>query len=360
MASITFKNVSKKYPNGFHAVTDFNLEIKDREIVVFLGPSGCGKTSMLRMLAGLEEVTGGEVYIGNTLVNEVKPKDRDIGMVFQNYALFPHMTVYENIAFGLRPKQLSAAEIRKSVEEVAEAVGVANLLERKPNGLSGGQRQRVALCRALVCRHKVVLLDEPLSNLDAALRVSMRTELLRLHQKFETTFVFVTHDQYEAMAIADKIVLMKDGAIQQVGTAEELYSNPCNTFVAGFIGTPKMNFWNGVVSEQNGEMYVACGNTQIKLPNTKPVSKSYIGKEVIVGIRPEDVRIDECDSDVLDAEVTLSIFNVRERHLHFVAEGIGFVACVAPQFMARKGDKIKVSLKTEKLHLFDVDTKKML
>ena len=242
MASVSLKGIYKKYPGGVIAVSDFNLDIKDKEFIILVGPSGCGKSTTLRMIAGLEEITEGELYIGDKMVNDVAPKDRDIAMVFQNYALYPHMTVFDNMAFGLKLRKTPKDEIKRRVEEAARILDIAHLLDRKPKALSGGQRQRVALGRAIVREPKVFLLDEPLSNLDAKLRAQMRTELSKLHAKLGTTFIYVTHDQTEAMTMGDRIVVMKDGFIQQVDSPQVLYTTPCNMFVAGFIGSPHMNF----------------------------------------------------------------------------------------------------------------------
>jgi len=370
MAKIIFKDVWKKYPNGFHAVKGINLEVNDRESIVFLGPSGCGKTTTLRMLAGLEDITEGEVYIGDKLVNDVKPKDRDIGMVFQSYALFPHMTVFENIAFGLKPKQFSDDEIKKAVAEVAEIMGITHLLERKPDKLSGGQRQRTALCRALVCRHEVILLDEPLSCLDMVRRAEMRVELMKLKEKFNTTFIFVTHDQNEAMVIADRIVLMRDGIIEQIGTAEELYERPHNTFVAGFTGMPRINFWDTIVGKIGDEFYINCGEAKLKFPKDKIANtkiSNYVGKKVIAGVRPEDLHVGaESDGcyEMVDTEVQLSVFHFRERHLHLAIknnEGLmNFVACVPTMCDAKVGDKFEIAVNIGKVYLFDEETKETI
>ncbi|MCL2518976.1 MAG: ABC transporter ATP-binding protein [Oscillospiraceae bacterium] len=329
MASVTFKNIWKKFPNDLIAVKDFNLEIKDKEVIVFLGPSGCGKTTTLRMIAGLEEISEGELYIGDKLVNEVHPKDRDIAMVFYNYALFPHMTVYENIAFGLKPIEYPENEIKEKVEEVARIFDITHLLERKKRELSGGQQQRVALARALICKRKVILLDEPLSNLDAKLRAMMRIELIKIHQQFGMTFVYVTHDQAEAMALADRLVIMKDGFIQQVGTPEEVYNNPVNLFVAGFIGTPQINMWETNVFN-------------LKLPKIR---------EVITCVRPEDLYIDE--NGAIEAEVKVREFRGDNVYLYFD----NFITMrVPPSCKAKTGDKLKISVNPDKIYLFDKET----
>ena len=337
MASVTLKNICKtySYENGdILAVRDFSLEIKDGEAIVLVGPSGCGKTSTLRIIAGLEEITSGELYIDGRLANDVQPKDRGVAMVFQNYALFPQMTVFENIAFGLQPADIPEGEIQKKVGEIAELLALGHLFERKPKELSGGQKQRVALARALVRKNKVVLLDEPLSNLDAKLRYSMRTELVRLQQKFETTFVYVTHDQSEAMRIADRIVVMKDGIIQQVGTPEELYNRPANLFVAGFIGAPQMNFFDG----------------------------ERMGKKVIEGIRAEDLRVDAASLEKfkdyqIGATVEVREFSGDRVNLFCTSEtGEPLTAGVPPECKAGKGDKIKFAVNPEKIYIFDRET----
>ena len=301
MAGLSLRHIYKKYPGGVTAVSDFNLEIKDKEFLIFVGPSGCGKSTTLRMIAGLEEISEGELYIGDKYVNDIAPKDRDIAMVFQNYALYPHMTVFDNMAFGLKLRKVPKEEIKRRVEEAARILDISHLLERRPKALSGGQKQRVALGRAIVRNPKVFLLDEPLSNLDAKLRASMRTELTKLHQKVETTFIYVTHDQVEAMTMATRIVVMRDGIIQQVDTPQNLYDTPCNLFVAGFIGTPQMNFINGKLSKKGDDLYATFGVTDIKLPADKannPALKEYIGQDVIFGIRPEAIH-DEPMTDLI-------------------------------------------------------------
>ena len=280
MASVSLKHIYKKYPGGVTAVSDFNLDIKDKEFLILVGPSGCGKSTTLRMIAGLEEITEGELFIGDQLVNDVAPKDRKIAMVFQNYALYPHMTVFENMAFGLKLVKTPKEEIKRRVEDAARILDITHLLDRKPKALSGGQKQRVALGRAIVRKPKVFLLDEPLSNLDAKLRAAMRTELTKLHQSVQTTFIYVTHDQVEAMTMATRIVVMKDGLIQQVDTPQTLYDEPCNVFVAGFIGTPQMNFINGKLVKKGDDVYFNFEDKSIKLPPEKannPDLKDYIG-----------------------------------------------------------------------------------
>ena len=373
MASLSLKHIYKKYPGGVTAVSDFCLEIKDKEFLILVGPSGCGKSTTLRMIAGLEEISEGELYIGDKLVNDIAPKDRDIAMVFQNYALYPHMSVFENMAFGLKLRKTPKEEIKRRVEEAARILDIAHLLDRKPKALSGGQKQRVALGRAIVRYPKVFLLDEPLSNLDAKLRATMRTELTKLHKSVGTTFIYVTHDQTEAMTMATRIVVMKDGLIQQVDTPQNLYDKPCNLFVAGFIGTPQMNFIDAVVEKKNGEYYVAfCGNS-IKIPNDKylnekeeNVIEEYVGKEIVVGIRPEAIHddvmyLEKFADSIIEADVEVTELMGAEIYLYLVAgEEQNLIARVASNSQARAGDKIKVALDTSKIHLFDKDTERFI
>ena len=291
MASLSFQHVYKKYDGGVVAVSDFNLEVADKEFVILVGPSGCGKSTTLRMLAGLEDISEGEIYIEDRLINDVLPKDRDIAMVFQNYALYPHMTVRDNMAFSLKLKKMPKDEINRRVTEAAKILEIEHLLERKPKALSGGQRQRVALGRAIVRDPKVFLMDEPLSNLDAKLRVQMRVEITKLHHRLKTTFVYVTHDQTEAMTMGTRIVVMKDGFIQQVDSPTELYDNPINTFVAGFIGMPPMNFINATINVDGSDVYVTFENVTVKLPDRYAVEEvmERDGQEVIFGVRPEAI-----------------------------------------------------------------------
>ena len=374
MASLSLRNVYKRYPGGVTAVTDFNLEIKDKEFIVFVGPSGCGKSTTLRMVAGLEEITEGEVYIGDRLVNDVAPKDRDIAMVFQNYALYPHMTVFDNMAFGLKLRKTPKDEIKRRVEEAARILDIAHLLERKPKALSGGQRQRVALGRAIVREPKVFLLDEPLSNLDAKLRAQMRTEISKLHQRLGTTFIYVTHDQTEAMTMATRIVVMKSGIIQQVDTPQNLYLYPCNLFVAGFIGSPQMNFIEAKILKEGEDFFVEFGSEdtktragvkyKVKLPaekNKNDVLVPYIDKEVIIGIRPEHVHNEEDllaihTDGIVEADVEVTELMGAETYLYMNCEGQSINARVAPTNTARPGDKIKIAFDTAKIHIFDKDT----
>lgn len=368
MASVKLKNVYKRYPGGVTAVNDFNMDIEDKEFIVLVGPSGCGKTTTLRMVAGLEEISEGEVYIGDKLVNDVAPKDRDIAMVFQNYALYPHMTVFDNMAFGLKLRKLPKDEIRRRVHEAAKILDIEHLLDRRPRALSGGQRQRVALGRAIVREPKVFLMDEPLSNLDAKLRVQMRTEINKLHQKLQTTFVYVTHDQTEAMTMGTRIVVMKDGYIQQINTPTALYERPCNMFVAGFIGSPQMNFINARVERRGEEIHLLFGKHDIKLPEGKSKKldgTDYIGKEVILGIRPESLHdepayIDQFSDSIVEARVELTENLGSETLLYLLIDEVDFVAKVNPRTKARSGDVIRIAFDTNKIHLFDKESEKTI
>ena len=360
MASISCRHIYKIYPGNVTAVKDFNLEIADKEFIVFVGPSGCGKSTTLRMIAGLEEISKGEMYIGDRLINDVPPKDRDIAMVFQNYALYPHMTVYKNMAFGLELRKMPKDDIDKRVREAAKILEIEHLLDRKPKALSGGQRQRVALGRAMVRNPAVFLLDEPLSNLDAKLR----TEIIKLHKKLATTFIYVTHDQTEAMTMGDRIVVMRDGVIQQVDTPQNLYDYPCNIFVAGFIGSPQMNFLDGTL-QKNGDTYVVdLDGTVIPLPQEKTADgklAAYVGKSLKVGIRPEDMKDDEeflekHPSSHIDTEVEVSELMGAEIYLYLTYKGQNLMARVAPTSKSRRGDKVTMAMDTHKIHLFDPET----
>ena len=366
MASVSLKHIYKIYQGGVTAVSDFTLDIEDKEFIVLVGPSGCGKSTTLRMVAGLEEISEGELYIGDKLVNDVAPKDRDIAMVFQNYALYPHMTVYDNMAFGLKLRKTPKAEIEKRVREAAKILDIEHLLNRKPKALSGGQRQRVALGRAIVREPKVFLMDEPLSNLDAKLRVQMRTEITKLHHRLQTTFIYVTHDQTEAMTMGSRIVVMKDGFIQQVDTPQNLYDYPGNQFVAGFIGSPQMNFFTVKLTKSNDGVYAVFGNNKVKIPEGKLkkfVSDSYIGKEVYMGIRPENIHDDAAflsnsPDSVIDVDVEVVELMGSETYLYLKTTGKdgNIVARVDPRSVARTGDKIKVAFDVNRLHFFDKDT----
>ena len=362
MADLQLKHIYKRYAGGVTAVSDFTLDIDDKEFIILVGPSGCGKSTTLRMVAGLEEISEGELYIGGRLVNDVAPKDRDIAMVFQNYALYPHMTVFENMAFGLKLRKTPKDEIKKRVTEAAKILDIEHLLDRKPKALSGGQRQRVAMGRAIVRNPKVFLMDEPLSNLDAKLRVAMRTEIKKLHNKLQTTFMYVTHDQTEAMTMGTRIVVMKDGVIQQVDTPANLYTKPDNVFVAGFIGSPQMNFVTATLSKENGSVYASFGDNKIMIPNGKvtPELEGYIGKEVIVGIRPEDIHDDEAfissRPEVCNAYVEVTEMMGAETYLYLELAGEQFTARVNQRSTAKIGDTIKVAFETNKIHIFDKDT----
>lgn len=365
MAKLSLKNINKIYPNGFHAVKDFNLEIEDNEFIIFVGPSGCGKSTTLRMIAGLEEISSGEFLIDEKLMNEVEPKDRDIAMVFQSYALYPHMTVYENMAFGLKIRKVPKEEINKLVMNAAKILDIEHLLDRKPKALSGGQRQRVAMGRAIVRNPKVFLMDEPLSNLDAKLRVQMRIEISKLHKSLGTTIIYVTHDQTEAMTLGTRIVVMKDGIVQQIDSPQNLYSRPENLFVAGFIGSPQMNFAKVKIVEKDGEIYATNSVFNVKLTNEKAEKvKDYIGKEMILGIRPEDIHDEEIFLSVASEDVkfngTIKISEMlgAEVYLYFNVEENEFVARVNPRSSAKIGEKVTLALDAKKIHLFDIETEK--
>lgn len=367
MASITLKNIYKIYPGDVTAVQNFNLEIKDKEFVVLVGPSGCGKSTTLRMIAGLEEISKGELYIGDRMVNDTPPKDRDIAMVFQNYALYPHMTVFKNMAFGLTLRKTPKDEIKRRVTETARILDIEHLLNRKPKALSGGQRQRVALGRAMVRNPAVFLLDEPLSNLDAKLRTSMRTELIKLHQDLGTTFVYVTHDQTEAMTMGDRIVVMKDGVIQQVDTPQNLYDYPENLFVAGFMGSPQMNFVNGSLGKDDTGYYFEVSGDKIYIAPQKinDAMSAFIGKPVQMGVRPEDIYADDAflaqnPGAVIDAAVEVTELMGSEIYLYLDYKGTRLTARVAPHTTAKTGDKIRVGIDARKTHLFDPETEKVI
>ncbi len=377
MAGLSLRGIYKKYPGGFVAVTDVNLEIEDKEFIILVGPSGCGKSTTLRMIAGLEEISDGELYIGDRLVNDIAPKDRDIAMVFQNYALYPHMTVYDNMAFGLKLRKVPKDEIDRKVKEAAKILDLEKLLDRKPKAMSGGQRQRVALGRAIVRSPQVFLLDEPLSNLDAKLRAQMRTEIAKLHQKLGTTFIYVTHDQTEAMTMGDRIVVMKDGFIQQVDTPQHLYESPCNKFVAGFLGSPQMNFIDAVLLKQGSKYVVEFGSSDsrssrgvkytVEVPESKVVPElaDYVDKEVIMGIRPESVHDEEmylsnASTGVIECDVDITEMMGAETYLYLTCEGIPLTARVSPRSTAKAHDRIKVAIDPNKIHLFDKDTEKTI
>ena len=361
MATLKFKALDKVYDNGVQAVFGFTLDVKDKEFIVFVGPSGCGKSTTLRMVAGLEEISAGELYIDDLLVNDVAPKDRNIAMVFQSYALYPHMSVYDNMAFGLKLRKTPKDEIERRVKNAADILGLAGYLDRKPKALSGGQRQRVALGRAIVRDAKVFLMDEPLSNLDAKLRVQMRSELIRLHNSLATTTIYVTHDQIEAMTMASRIVVMRDGYIQQVGAPKEIYDNPRNVFVAGFIGTPSMNFVRGQLSEEG--VFTTPDGHRLTVPAKKTEmvkAAGLIEKDIIFGIRPEDIYDDEDHINASDNNVNITV-DVAEllgatTNIHFEMNGSHVCAAVSARADVRIGDKLKLAIDTSKCHFFDPKT----
>ena len=362
MSSVTLKNVMKIYPGDVKAVDDVSLEIKDKEFIVLVGPSGCGKSTTLRMIAGLEEISGGEVFIADKVVNDVPPKDRDIAMVFQNYALYPHMTVYKNMAFGLMLRKYPKEEIDSRVKEAAQILGIQEYLDRKPKALSGGQRQRVAVGRAIVRKPKVFLFDEPLSNLDAKMRVQMRAELQKLHQKLQTTMIYVTHDQLEAMTMGDRIVVMKDGKILQVDSPISLYDNPVNKFVAGFIGTPPMNFIEGKIEKKDGAICFNEGTFSIKLPASKAAKlAAYDGKPVIFGIRPEDIRDPSMSAQGTDkAEVTAKVEVIEpmgnESIVYFTTGKTPFIARIESHVPVKENENKQLVFNLDKVHVFDKTT----
>ena len=368
MAGISLRGINKTYPGNVTAVHDFNLEIEDKEFIVLVGPSGCGKSTTLRMIAGLEDITAGELYIGDMPCNDVAPKDRDIAMVFQNYALYPHMSVYKNMAFGLRLRKLPKAEIDAKVRAAANILGIEHLLERKPKALSGGERQRVALGRAMVRNPAAFLLDEPLSNLDAKLRTSMRTELAKLHKRLDTTFVYVTHDQVEAMTMGDRIVVMNNGLIQQVDTPQNIYDNPCNLFVAGFIGTPPMNLMDGIVVK-NGEQYAVCiGENYLPVRPDRIAREKiapYEGNPVVFGIRPENLHLDadymqRPGAGAISADVELVEPMGSEVYVYCVCDGKRMIAKVPPHSVVKAGERINIAADCSRVHLFDKATQRVI
>ncbi len=364
MASLSLQHINKTYPNGFEAVKDFNLEIEDKEFIIFVGPSGCGKSTTLRMVAGLEEITSGTLKIGDKVMNDVEPKDRDIAMVFQNYALYPHMTVYDNMAFGLKLRKVPKDQIDKAVREAARILDLEKLLDRKPKALSGGQRQRVAMGRAIVRNPKVFLMDEPLSNLDAKLRVQMRIEISKIHQRLGATIIYVTHDQTEAMTLGTRIVVMKDGVVQQVDTPQHLYEQPGNLFVAGFMGSPQMNFLDAQIAEKGGDLIAKVGEYDIVIPAAKAkVLKDggYVGKTVVLGIRPEDIHdsqmfIEASPSVPMTSTVKVYELLGAEVFLYFDVNGTQVTARVDPRTNSKTGDTIKFAFDMEKSHFFDKET----
>ncbi|NSL51755.1 ABC transporter ATP-binding protein [Calidifontibacillus erzurumensis] len=364
MAELQFEHIYKVYDNRVTAIEDFNLHIKDKEFIVLVGPSGCGKSTILRMVAGLEEITKGDLYIDQKRMNDVLPKDRDIAMVFQNYALYPHMSIYDNMAFGLKMRKVSKKEIDRRVKEAAEILGLEEYLDRKPKALSGGQRQRVALGRAIVRDAKVFLMDEPLSNLDSQLRVQMRSEIIKLHQRLQTTTIYVTHDQTEAMTMATRLVVLKNGIIQQVGTPKEVYETPANVFVGGFIGSPAMNFFKGKIVE--GQLLI--GKTAFALkPEKQKIlqDQGYAGKEVIFGIRPENIHLDlnaSLPSQTSKFKGTVDAVELLGAEI-VVYSNIGgqeFLARVDSRIEVSPGENVEFAFDMEKAHFFDIETERRI
>ncbi len=370
MANVTLTNIKKVYDKDVVAVQEFNLDIADQEFIVLVGPSGCGKSTTLRMIAGLEEITSGELAIDGVVVNDVLPKDRDIAMVFQNYALYPHMTVYNNMAFALQLKKVPKAEIDKQVKAAAEILGITNLLSRKPRALSGGQRQRVAIGRAIVREPKVFLMDEPLSNLDAKLRNQMRAEIIKLRQRVKTTFIYVTHDQTEAMTLGDRIVIMRDGFIQQIGTPKEVFDHPANLFVAGFIGSPQMNFFDAELSVEDGKYCVSMLGTKIYPSDAKQEilrGKNVQPGEIVAGIRPEHIKLSDAES-IWSARSRVDVFEMMGStfHLHLDVDGKDVVVILQrmdiPEGSAKfdQNSELEFTFKSNMLHLFDKESGKSL
>ena len=374
MSSVELKHICKIYPNndkkkkhnlkvtdeGVLAVDDFNLEIKDKEFIVLVGPSGCGKSTTLRMVAGLEEISKGELYIDNRLVNDVEPKDRDIAMVFQSYALYPHMTVRQNMEFPLKLRKMPKDEIDRKVNEAAEILDITQYLDRKPKALSGGQRQRVAIGRAIVREPKVLLMDEPLSNLDAKLRNQMRAEIIKLRQRINTTFIYVTHDQTEAMTLGDRIVIMKDGVVQQVGTPQDVYEHPINIFVAGFIGVPIMNFFEGELIKDGVKYYVEVQGTRIELSAEKEAKMAARGvqaQKVTVGVRPEHIELSEVPGKMISAKIDVSEMMGSQINLHINVNGKEGIIIVDTMSTAGRtfqmGEEINFTFAPEVIHVFD-------
>jgi multiple sugar transport system ATP-binding protein len=365
MARVLFDHVYKRF-GDFEALKDFHLEIEDQEFLVLVGPSGCGKSTALRLLAGLEKISDGGIYIGERRVNDVPAKDRDIAMVFQSYALYPHMTIAGNIAFGLRLRKLPKDEIKKRVDNAAKVLGVENLLDRKPGQLSGGQRQRIAVARAIVREPSVFLLDEPLSNLDAKLRVNTRAEISKLHSRLGTTFVYVTHDQTEAMTMATRIAVMDAGVIQQVGTPQDLYDRPRNVFVAGFIGSPAMNFFEADITRTDGEIKLDGGTFQLNVPADRADElKQYEGRRMLFGVRPENIHDQEftptgITAAPLEVEVDVTELMGNEVFLHLLAGENRLLARVDPRTNAKEGEKVQVVVDLERMHVFDPDSREAL
>jgi multiple sugar transport system ATP-binding protein len=361
MASVTYSHVFKRFGDVV-AVNDLDIQIEDKEFLVLVGPSGCGKTTALRLLAGLEEISDGQILIGNQVVNDVAPKDRDIAMVFQSYALYPHMSVYDNMAFGLKLRKTPKEEIKRRVQEAAQLLGIEMLLDRKPRQLSGGQRQRVAVGRAIVREPKVFLFDEPLSNLDAKLRVETRANISKLHQQLQTTFIYVTHDQVEAMTMASRIAVMNKGLLQQIDTPQQLYDRPNNLFVAGFIGSPAMNFFKATVRKGDGKLIVDGGSFQVQIPDQKKETFArLVDRPVIFGIRPEDIKDPQYAppgifAQPVEAKVEVTELMGNEIFLYLSSGDQSYVARVDPRTSARMGDEIQVAFNMDNMHIFDPDT----
>ncbi|WP_250674792.1 sn-glycerol-3-phosphate ABC transporter ATP-binding protein UgpC [Paraclostridium ghonii] len=368
MAGLALKNIKKEYEKGFEVVKDFNLEVQDKEFIVFVGPSGCGKSTTLRMIAGLEEITEGELYIDNKLMNNVSPKDRDIAMVFQNYALYPHMTVYENMAFALKLRKTSKKEIDTKVLDAAKILNIEDILDRKPKALSGGQRQRVAMGRAIVRHPKVFLMDEPLSNLDAKLRVQMRTEIAKLYRDLETTFIYVTHDQTEAMTLGTRIVVMKDGIIQQIASPKEIYEHPVNLFVARFIGSPQINILDGKTYEKDGKVFLRMLGKELQLPKDKAKiikHNKYQNAEVIVGIRSEHIsyKDDDINKDgkiVFESEIDISENLGSETYVYLKVEEKTMIVKTATKDNINTMGTLKYTIDLNNIQIFNKDTEKAI
>jgi len=361
MATVTFDHMYKKYGEDVIAVNDLNLEVKDGEFLVLVGPSGCGKTTALRCVAGLEDISDGRLLIGDRVVNNVAPKDRDIAMVFQSYALYPHMTVYDNLAFGLKLRKMKKAEIDKRVKEGASILGLEKFLDRKPKALSGGQRQRVALGRAIVREPSVFLMDEPLSNLDAKLRVQTRAEIARLHQRLGTTTVYVTHDQVEAMTMGDRIAVMRDGLLQQVGTPQDLYDNPVNIFVAGFIGSPSMNF--ATTRSEGKDLMLGSAKLELAGEQARAADSRPDGADLLIGFRPEHIELangQATDAVRFPATVEVVEYLGNEELIHAKAEGNEIVALLPSDKRVKVGDQVQLAVPMDKLHIFDPDSEKAL
>ncbi len=357
MASVTIRNLNKNYENGFHAVKDVNLEIRDGEFMVLVGPSGCGKTTTLRMVAGLEEITSGEILIGDQVVNDLPPMDRNIAMVFQNYALYPHKSVYQNMAFGLQMRKYPKDEIQKRVRDAAGVLGIESLLDRKPRQLSGGQRQRVAVGRAIVRHPEVFLFDEPLSNLDAQLRVQMRVELKGLHQRLETTAIYVTHDQVEAMTLGDRVVVMKDGWVQQVGEPLELYGKPANRFVAGFIGSPAMNFVDVMITDSDGVLWADADGLHLKVPSLMVERlRAFVGRRITLGVRPEALHLaSDADPAEYCFDSTVGVVEPlgNEILVNFRLGEVRMVVRVDPAVRVKTNESMRLALDPRRVHFFD-------